>query len=347
MLIIRPTNSKGLICLLLLGVITTSPAQLLNEILVNPNGADANCEFIELKGTANAPLTDIYFVSVEGDDTSNPGVADVVFDLSAFNLGSNGLLVITAADMGLPCGDRFYNTPPTTQFATTVLDGGALESGANSWLLISSNSSLTQGFDYDSNNDGTLDLLPLSATIEDGIGWQSNGDINDVIYGSALLLAIPGVTPDAAVRFPDNNIANSAPAWYYGDMQGFADSLEFDQTQVSTNFPVDGVLSPGQGNVDIDVIFKDGFEAVVLLTFDAFGDLQQVQFMQPADISYRVREFYAGIIDGSPVYLQIRVLKESIQYRIRFADQPRKRLLKDIQWQDIAVEKIEGELRWP
>ena len=347
MLIIRPSNSKGLVFLLLLGLTSTAPAQLLNEILVNPNGVDANCEYIELRGTANAALTDIYFVSVEGDNTSNPGVADVVLDLSAFNLGSNGLLVITAADTGLPCGDRFYNAPPTTQFATTVLDGGVLEAGGNSWLLISSNSSLTEGFDYDSNNDGTLNLLPVSATIVDGIGWQANGDVNDVVYGSALLPAILGVTPDAAVRFPDNDNANSAVAWYYGDMEGFADSLEFDQTQVSTNFPVDGVLSPGQGNVDIDVIFTDSFEALALVRFNALGELEQLQFMQETALSYRVQEIYVGLIDGKPAYVQLRVLKKSIQYRIRFADQVRQRLLKDVQWQDIDVDKIFGDYRLP
>ncbi|WP_395374570.1 hypothetical protein [Marinicella sp. W31] len=347
MLIIRPTNSKGLALSLLLGLTTVAPAQLLNEILVNPNGVDANCEYIELRGTAGASLTDIYFVSVEGDNTSNPGVADVVFNLSAFNLGTNGLLVITAADTGLPCGNRFYHAPPTTQFSTSVLDTGALESGANSWLLISSNSSLTQGFDYDSNNDGTLDLLPVSASIVDGIGWQSNGDVNDVVYGSALLPAILGVTPDAAVRFPGNDNANSAVAWYYGDMEGFAESLEFDQTQVSTNFPVDGVLTPGQGNVDIEVIFNNGFEALVSLTFSATGELDQLTFLQDAELSYRVQEFYAGLINDKPAYIQLRVLKKAVQYRMRFADQKRLRALKDTQWQVIDIDNIIGEYRLP
>ena len=341
-----PSDSKGLVCLALLGMSLSAQSQLLNEILVNPNGVDANCEYIEIKGTAGAALTDIYFVSVEGDDTSNPGVADVVFNLSSLNLGSNGLLVITPADTGTPCGSRTYHSPPTTQFTTTVLDGGALEAGANSWLLISSPSSLTEGFDYDSNNDGTLDLLPLSATIVDGIGWQANGDINDVVYGSALLPAITGVTPDAAVRFPENNDANSIPAWYYGDMEGFAESVVFDQTQVSANFPVDGELTPGGNNVDINIIFRNGFEQEVVLRFSQKGTLENIRFLQAVELSHKAQEFYAGIIDDQPIYLKIRLLKERIQYSIRSADQPQAKLSSDVQWIDIEEGQIEGIDGW-
>lgn len=305
-----------LFCLLslLTGVVTISYAQLLNELLVNPNGADENCEYVELKGTGGMSLNNIHFLSIEGDNTSNPGVIDLVVDLSGEFLGSNGLLVMTPSSPGMACGSRNYYSPPTTRVLVSDMNGGGLETGANSWLLVSSTVPITQGMDYDVDNDGVLELLPGSAVILDAVGWQANGDISDIVYGSVLLPAIVGNTPDAAVRFPENNAANSIPAWYYGDMSGLVNSLEFDITEVSANFPVDGILTPGQHNVDIDVIFENGFETGALIRI---GKLNQLEIVFIYDVlfelSYSSQRLWALIEDsGQLACIELRRINEGV-----------------------------------
>ena len=80
-------------------LLASANAQVLNEIVVNPNGGDDNCEYIEIRGGAGLALTDHYFVSLEGDATSNEGSADFLVDLTASQLGSNGLLVYTSRSL--------------------------------------------------------------------------------------------------------------------------------------------------------------------------------------------------------------------------------------------------------
>lgn len=240
-------------------LLTSANAQVLNEIVVNPNGGDDNCEYIEIRGGAGLALTDHYFVSLEGDATSNEGAADFLVDLTANQLGSNGLLVITATDTTGVCGNRTYGTPSTTLLRDDDLNGGRLENGSNSFLLIHSPTPLVEGTDYDTNDDGILEL-PVNATIVDAVAWTDGGG-GDVFYGSVQLPATVGGTNDMATRFLDDLTPNEATAWYHGDMDGTADSLMYDLTQVSANFPEGGMLSPGTHNLpNDDLIFRNGFE---------------------------------------------------------------------------------------
>lgn len=244
--------------LLLVSVI--SSAQVINEIVVNPNGGDDNCEYIEIKGSVTTSLIDHYFVSLEGDSTSSLGAADFVYDLSAATMGLNGLLVITADDLTGVCGTRTWGAPDTTVVRDSDLDGGRLENGSNSWLLISSPMPIIEGTDYDGDNDGVLEL-PAGATIVDGVAWLDGG-MGDINYGSVSLPSTAGGTNDMATRFPSNQMANDTIAWYHGDMSGGTESLDYDLMQASGNFPVGGMLTPGEENVPVDLIFENGFESL-------------------------------------------------------------------------------------
>ena len=227
---------------------SSASAQLLNEILVNPNGTDSNCEYVEIIGTPGGSLTNVYFASIEGDGTSAPGTFDVVVDLSTATLGTNGLLVLTTDAMG-DCDGRDYNSPPTNRVLVTGLQ---FENGTNSWALISSPTTpITEGTDYDSDDDGTPEGLPGDATILDAFGFNDGGD-GDITYG-AELPPTAGGGADAATRFPGNTDANSASAFYYGDVDGDNTSLMYDLTQVSDNFPEGGMLTPGDVNVGTQV----------------------------------------------------------------------------------------------
>ena len=243
----RITNLLKLPCLIFLLSVTASAQTLLNELDINPGGTDNPCEYIELKGTPGAEVANVYFVSLEGDIGSTPGVATavIVFGSPGPVLGSNGLLIVTGTQ---PCGTRMYPAA-TTVAPVSLLDnaGGALQNGTNSFLFISSPTAITAGTDYDTDNNGTLESLPAGATIVDGVAW-TDGGAGDITYGTVVLSAAGG-TIGAATRFPGNTTANSAAAWYAGAMTGTNDATTYHATIRSANFPPDGALTPGAPNV--------------------------------------------------------------------------------------------------
>jgi len=211
---------------------------LLNEIVVNPQGADEPFEFIELKGNPGSTLNNIYVCVFEGDSAS-AGNLDLVIPLNNITLGSNGLLLI-ATSLGFP------NVTAATTFIDTLnfgIPGGVLENGNTTFTVIFSPIPMVHNADYDTNNDGTLEL-PLGAILQDAVGWN-NGDLTALIYGGVVLTQSAG-TPDAAVRFFENTTPFSKPAWYNGDLIG---STNFDSLEISSNFPLGGFLTPGDFNV--------------------------------------------------------------------------------------------------
>ncbi len=209
---------------------------LLNELYVNSPGADEPFEFIELKGTPGSTLNNIYVVVFESDSGS-AGNADVVIPLNGVTLGSNGLLFI-----GTSLG--YQNIPSETVYKDTLLFGlPLLENGSISFTVMFSPIPMLKDVDYDTNNDGVLDL-PNGAQLQDAVGW-TNGDLTALIYGGVILTQSAG-TPDAAVRFFDNNTPFSAAAWYNGDL---VDADSFDPLEVSSNMPLGSGVTPGNINI--------------------------------------------------------------------------------------------------
>lgn len=219
-----------------LNVNSVNAQLLLNELYVNAPGADEPFEFIELKGTPGSTLNNIYVVVFESDSGS-AGNADVVIPLNGVTLGSNGLLFI-----GTSLG--YSNIPSATVFKDTLLFGlPLLENGSISFTVLFSPIPMLKDVDYDTNNDGVLDL-PNGAQLQDAVGW-TNGDLSALIYGGVILTQSAG-TPDAAVRFFDNNTPFSAAAWYNGDL---VDADSFDPLEVSANMPQGSGITPGNINI--------------------------------------------------------------------------------------------------
>jgi FG-GAP-like repeat len=225
----------------------SAQAQLINELDINPGGTDNPCEYIELKGTPGSIIQNVHFVAFEGDAAPS-GTADFVatFLAPGVAFGSNGLIVITGT---AACGSRTY-PPETLRLQTSVLDGGTsgLENGTISFLLISSATAITQGTDYDTDNNGSLEGLPAGATILDAVAW-TDGDAGDLNYGGVILTA--STVLGASTRFPNNTTANSAGAWYGGAMTGTNDATTYNATIRTTNFPANGALTPGAPNVGV------------------------------------------------------------------------------------------------
>lgn len=221
---------------------------LLNELDVNPGGADDGCEYVELIGPPGATVENIHFVSLEGDANANEGQATAVITFGSPGpvLGSNGLLVVVSA---AGCGSRTYPAG-TTVITTTFLNSGVLQNTSNSFLLISSVTPITPNTDYDTNDDGTLEGLPVGATILDSVSWLDLGT-TDIVYGAVV--TAPGTTSTvvigAATRFVGNNRANYPGAWYAAARTGSPGDTTYSGTVRTLNFPANGALTPGAPNI--------------------------------------------------------------------------------------------------
>lgn len=227
--------------LFLFGVQSSYAQLLVNEVKINPPGTDNPYEYIELRGQPGASLVNTYLVIFEGDSASS-GIADLVIPLNGITIGANGLIFI-GTSLGYP------SISPATVFKDSLIfgvPGGYIENGSNTFMTVFSPSPILTGVDYDTNDDGVLEM-PFGMSIIDAVGYTNN-NAGAKVYGSVNLTQL-GFTPDALVRFYDNTTPNSAAAWYSGDLAGAPATLNFDLTQVSSNFPTDGQLTPGDHNV--------------------------------------------------------------------------------------------------
>ena len=274
---------------------------LINEVKVNPPGADEKYEFIEIRSYPNTTLNNIYVCVFEGD-SSNPGVLDRVFRVMNTTLGSSGLMLF-ATSLGYP------NVPSDCVFKDTLvfgITGGIIENGTNTYATFFSTIPFVEGSDYDIDNDGQLEL-PTGAVMMDAVGW-TNGNPSAIVYGGAVLSQAVG-TPDAAVRFYSNSTAFSSSAWYCGDLLGGASSLDFDTLETSANFPSSGaVLTPGSHNQPLWASLSEHDKLFSILAFP-----------NPSAGLFQLRLFESSI--GGLEYLEVfdaqgkRCLSQSLQYR--------------------------------
>ncbi|MBN2506620.1 MAG: DUF3616 domain-containing protein [Verrucomicrobia bacterium] len=220
--------------------VTENDWLVLNELKVNPPGEDAPFEYVEVRGPPNATLRNLAVLAIDGDQSGNPGLAELVVDLDGDVLGGSGLMLIVA-----PGHPYLIFSGTTVHLAPSLaLAGGALGNGTVSFLLVATSTRVAEGTDLDRGDNGTLERLPLDATVLDAVGWL-DGDTNDLVFGGAVLTQAAG-TPDAATRFTFNLTPNTAAAWFNGDLAGATgDGLIYDSATVSANFPYGAILTPG------------------------------------------------------------------------------------------------------
>ncbi|NOK65493.1 MAG: ExeM/NucH family extracellular endonuclease [Chloroflexi bacterium AL-N10] len=214
---------------------------LLNELKIDPPGDDGPFEYIELKGTPNSMVSSGTYVVAFDGNRPQAGVATMVVSLGGLTLGSNGLVVIHSS-----VGGHAFPAD-TVHVADPQLIVGGLPNDAGSLLLISSFVvPVFEGIDYDSDDDGLLEL-PTAAIVRDAVAWR-NPASDGLVYGGVVLTQPEGAS-DAATRFFNNAVPLSNEAWYRGDLLGAtSDSTAYDLTNVSDNFPADGELTPGIAN---------------------------------------------------------------------------------------------------
>lgn len=221
--------------------VTETKSVLLSEIKANPPGpVDGPNEFVELRGEPDLLLTNVYLLVLNGNANEDPGVAGLVVNLSGARLGSSGLLVLGGYHFPfqIPLGSDFF---PDARFDQT---NGVLGNSTVSFLLVSSPKSIQQDSDLDDGDNGVLEGLSKGTTVMDAVGW-TDGDPGDLVFGGVVLSQRSGV-PDAASRFDYDNTPLSAAAWYNGDLSGSnPDSLVYDKSGASENFPLGASLTPG------------------------------------------------------------------------------------------------------
>ena len=237
-----------LLCLCILVVLippntsmANTPPLLLNEIKIDPPGEDGPFEYIELKGTPNSTISSGTYVVAFDGRRDQAGVATMVISLGGLPLGSNGLVVIHST-----VGGHAFPSD-TVQIADPQLIVDSLPNEAGSLMLLSSFvMPILETIDYDSNDDGLLEL-PTAAIVRDAVAWHDPAS-DGLTYGEVVLTQPRGFA-DAATRFPSNAVPLSTEAWYSGDLTGATnDSTTYDWSNTSDNFPTGGELTPGIAN---------------------------------------------------------------------------------------------------
>jgi hypothetical protein len=225
---------------------------LLNEIWINSPGNDPPHEFVELVGPAGVAFGSLYYVAFEGLVGDREGVAEKVVKLGAFANGSTGYTVITP-----DAADFAFNVPAgTTQIdrlGPIATENVASQNDSTTYMLLYSPAVdlTTTSFDYDWDNDGSLEL-PAGVQIVDSLGVRVLG-AQDLLYGpstgfSAFAVTDPEV--DAVSRLRGNTQRSRGSAWFGGDLQpGGDDYLLYEATE-SFGLPSPGAaLTPGEVNV--------------------------------------------------------------------------------------------------
>ncbi len=222
---------------------------LLNELEIDPPSAISNsCQYAEIRG-ANADGTvpaNTYFLSVNSDG-ANFGFANQAINFGGQVVGANGTITLYN-NASSNCPNRVYG--PGTTF---VSYGSPLTigTGSETYLVVSSTTTLFNGQDLDLNDDGILDAN-LGITVLDGTALIVNPE-EEYVYGAEVGVVNISNTisldqPDAITRFIGDTTPFAGSAFYYGELSETPDETNMYAAPKSANFPAGGQLTPGNQN---------------------------------------------------------------------------------------------------
>lgn len=263
---------------------------LLSEIFMNSPGNDPPHEFIELAGLANMGLGSLYYVAIEGLVGPNTGAFDKVVDLGPYANGSNGLSLLTPQEPGY----AFSVNPATTHIqdlgTVAVENVNTNNDSVTIMILYSPSRELSKfAFDYDWNDDGSLDL-PLGVQVVDSLGVRTLG-LADQVYGpTANILAFTATEVDSVSRKRNDSDRNDGSAWFGGNLTSAGDDYLLYEAS-STALPLTGAsMTPGDFNTGSDV--QSPLVSLTSITPNANGTITLV-------LNGEVSQVLAG--DGSAV----------------------------------------------
>jgi len=186
-------------------------APFISEIYVNIPGVDDGFEALEFTAPANFNFSSNggwYLLCIEGNEpAANTGEVDNIIDLTGASAGSNGILLVRD-DM-----TNVHQPAPPAQ--TNIIERGAemnpdIENGAATYVL-GYGTKPPLKYDFDTDNNGTVDQTPAGFTIVDAVSWADDasnvksgwgyGDqLGGTDFGHCMKPPVDGFTPDAAYR---------------------------------------------------------------------------------------------------------------------------------------------------
>jgi hypothetical protein len=265
---------------------------VLNEININPPGADNEKEFIELISPNGGSMsTNGYSILLIDVDGTNTGTVLEMWSLDAMSTGTNGLLLIganytapggipwtgasapeAATHFGFPAGMGFDDIGGTTSNGATL-------------IILAKDFAGRVGDDLDAGtgepptgaDNGVFDTLPANQRVDSaGVRFWDASAIPPALVGRVYTgtadLSRTGYTPDNLSRIRGNYTPHTVANWYGGDISGTAGtSTDYDAAQ---KFPTDfaGRVTPGQANVQlIDDTSDVDFDTANNLLEEAFA----------------------------------------------------------------------------
>lgn len=245
---------------LLAAVFPASAAPRINEIHVNPPGTDAgggaSFEYIELlSDTGGVESLNGCKLLLLDTDGGNMGRVDGLWNLDGLSTGSNGLLLLgvnLVATGGGPWAGRIAPGTAVADIAIPPNKDGLIEPN-RAWSLVlvkNYNTAITVGSTDVSPLDTILSLA-IRNTLQDSVG------LNEHLFNSAderpptpiANLSQPGYSPGNVSRIAGNHAANSALAWFGGEVVGASGtSVAFDAVR-RFGSQVNPAASPGAPNV--------------------------------------------------------------------------------------------------
>lgn len=130
--------------------LSLAEGQVINEIRVDQPSTDDD-EYFELFGTPGQSLAGLTYITI-GDGAGGSGVVEAVVDLTGVSLDGNGRLVVAESTFTLGIADLTADL--------------AFENSDNVTHLLVSGFSGAGGDDLDTDDDGTLDVMPWTSVLD-------------------------------------------------------------------------------------------------------------------------------------------------------------------------------------
>lgn len=324
----------GCIALLLLVYCSFANGQQLRSVFFDPTGTpDDGREYVEIIGTPGGSLLNIWFIQIEGDNP-NQGVVRQAIDLSAYSLGTNGLLLIRDAATTIAPGPE-----PGTHVVVFNFNPD-LDNGSGTFLLVTHFTGNVND-DLDTNNDGVLDLFPWTL-VNNAIGIQ-DGNSSDRTYGSSLggvdIPNIPDpvysafVPPNAFLLY--NNVYYAIGAGGSGlgpydinraydatgntDPGGYLTTTILTPGRLATPLPVSFISFHGMNHGTYNkILFNTGIEEDIL-QFDVLRSYDGRHFEKLGSLwplgPQSIYSFLDYTVSRYPCYYRIRAVEKSGVYK--------------------------------
>ena len=240
--------SKSLLLSALSMIAVAASAQVrINELSINPPGADQGFEFIELKGTPGMNLDGYWFLSLEGDGAA-AGLIDQAIPLTGQTIGSNGLFLIRDAGFNL-----VPNPDPSTNLMTIDFNPD-LENGSGTWMIVRDytgyvingltnpgQNNVAAQTDIDANNDG----VPGDVANQDGSNASSTLPWTSVLDAVGVKDAATDLRYAGALGFANRDFDTSAATAWTPDTYAFLDGGVVIAADYAVGASMDNLLWDG------------------------------------------------------------------------------------------------------